>query len=99
MRYIKTDLIQALITEAYDLSDFDYSQILDKDGPVFIGGFALWPSAILADAPDYGDDGEVVARGQIFADSKKNYINAVVTKLKADLKKEIDEAFDEDVVF
>lgn len=97
--YIKIDLIQALITEAYNLSDYEYSKILDKDGPVLIGGFVFWPSAILADGPDYDDNGEIKARGKMFEDSKKQYIDSVVNKLKTDLKAEIDKAFDEDVVF
>jgi hypothetical protein len=97
--YIKTDLIKALITEAEDLSDHEYSKILDKNGPIFVGGFAFWPSAILADAPGYDDNCEVLARGQMFTESKKQYIDAVVSKLKADLKAEIDKLFDEDVIF
>jgi hypothetical protein len=99
MKYLKSDMIRALITEAEGLSDLDYSQILDKNGPVFIGGFYFWPSSVLRDAPDYDDSGEVRARGQMFDESKKQYIDSIVNKLKADLKAEIDKAFDEEVIF
>lgn len=87
MKFVKSDMIRSLITEAENISDREYCDILDKDGPIKIGGFVFMASDLLR------------GRGQMFDDSKAKYIESIVKKLKADLKAEIDLIFDEEVIF
>ena len=88
------DYLMALIAEAESLTDLEYSAILDKAGPLVIGSFRLWPSDCLKQAPDYCENGLLKNRGQMFDDSKKAYIEKIVTDCNAQIN-----AIDEEVIF
>jgi hypothetical protein len=89
------DYLYTMIAEAEGLTDLEYSAILDKAGPLMIGGFRLWPSDVLKNAPDYCENGLLKNRGQMFDDSKQTYIEKVVS----DCKTQINALYEEDVIF
>jgi len=90
------DYLRDLIDQAYDLTDEDYSAILDMAGPLTIGGYQLWPSDILKGLSDIGENGQTLAtKGSKFDQSKAAYIE----KITEDCKTQVNNEYEEEVIF